>query len=685
MNTQSICPSCQKPLPEAAPKGLCPECLMKAGFPSNAGQPGPSPRFAAPSVDDLARLFPQLEVLQLVGQGGMGAVYKARQPGLDRLVAIKILPPQLTADLGFAERFAREARTLARLNHPNIVAVYDFGKAGELHYFIMEYVDGLNLRELKRGGRLSPRGALEIIPQICDALQFAHDEGIVHRDIKPENVMVDKRGRVKVADFGLAKLLGQPPEQCQLTGAKDVMGTPNYMAPEQMEKPQEVDHRADIYSLGVVFYELLTGELPLGKFALPSTKVRLDVRLDEVVLHSLEREPDRRYQHVSQVKSDVETIAHSPDHPKSPPLTPPDLDSQRFNDARRQVQSPATALLITAILNWIGIPLIVFISAIFASQSGAGKVPAILLPLAALILSSVMLVASLKMKRLQAYWLAVTGSVLAMLVTPGNILGLPVGIWCLVVLSQKHVRESFGKGNSFLSSTPTPQSSIGGAWKVAAVIVAAVLLIAAIPVGLIVLSVALPALHRAKARAQQEQVANLPWVDLERQLHRAKARAQQEQVFFAPQQATLNGLETGRGSEALDLDAGLVTNLPPELKSQPGNDGIKWLHQNGVDLVVERVRGRWGVLTASSNELQLRSVPTDVWLNPVLRPPDPEVQPVIEETLRRGDMVIYVLSTNARPPLTFSYQTGNGGGGILQFIAFGEDPEHAKIQFRRKR
>jgi hypothetical protein len=342
-------------------------------------------------------------------------------------------------------------------------------------------------------------------------------------------------------------------------------------------------------------------------------------------------------------------------------------------------------LLITAILNWIGIPLILLIAVYLAAHSGAAKAPFILLPLAALILSSVMLVASLKMKRLQAYWLAVTGSVLAILVTPGNILGLPVGIWSLVVLSQRHVRESFGKGNSFSSSTPIPQSATGAAWKVAAVFVVAGLLIAAVPVGLIALSVALPALHRAKARAQEEQVANLPWVDLERQLHQTRTRAQQEQVFFAPQQATLNGLETGRGSEGLDLDAGVVTNLPPELKSQPGNDGIKWLHQSGVDLVVERVRGRWGVLTASSNELQLRSVPSDVWPNPILRPPYPEVQPVIEETLRRGDMVIYVLSTNARPPLTFSYQTGSGGAGILQFIAFGDDPEHAKVQFRRKR
>src|ERR1051325_381989 len=136
-----------------------------------------------------------------------------------------------------------------------------------LHYFLMEYVDGPNLRQVEQAGKLSPREALQIIPQICTALQFAHDEGIVHRDIKPENILLDKKGRVKIADFGLAKILGQEAKDFRLTGARDVMGTPHYMAPEQVEKPQEVDHRADIYSLGVVFYEMLTGELPLGKFA----------------------------------------------------------------------------------------------------------------------------------------------------------------------------------------------------------------------------------------------------------------------------------------------------------------------------------------------------------------------------------------------------------------------------------
>src|SRR5712692_9194174 len=132
----------------------------------------------------------------------MGAVYKARQPGLDRLVALKILPPDAGRDPAFAERFTREARALAKLNHPNIVGVYDFGQTDGQYYLIMEFVDGLNLRQVLRAGELKPQEALRIVPQICEALQFAHDEGIVHRDIKPENILLDKKGRVKIADFG---------------------------------------------------------------------------------------------------------------------------------------------------------------------------------------------------------------------------------------------------------------------------------------------------------------------------------------------------------------------------------------------------------------------------------------------------------------------------------------------------
>ncbi len=314
-----VCPGCRTVLPEDAPQGLCPACLLgfvlADGDPAKKDEPARTvahrSAFVPPSPAELAAAFPQLEVLELVGQGGMGAVYKARQKRLDRVVALKIITPELAGDPAFAERFAREARALARLSHPNIVAVYDFGEVNGLYYFLMEYLDGVNLRQMMRAGQVKPAGALCIVPQVCAALQYAHDQGVVHRDVKPENILVDRQGRVKIADFGLAKLLGQAVAAAALTGTGQVMGTPHYMAPEQVEHPLEVDHRADIYALGVVFYEMLTGQLPLGKFAPPSRKAGVDPRLDEVVLRTLERDPGGRYQHASEVSSAVEEIAHT--------------------------------------------------------------------------------------------------------------------------------------------------------------------------------------------------------------------------------------------------------------------------------------------------------------------------------------------------------------------------------------
>jgi tRNA A-37 threonylcarbamoyl transferase component Bud32/peroxiredoxin/Leucine-rich repeat (LRR) protein/multidrug resistance efflux pump len=307
--------------------------MLKAGFPTGT-EPrtgGGGSSFAAPSVEAVRKLFPHLEVIEMVGRGGMGAVYKARQKKLDRLVALKILPPGIGDDRAFADRFVREAKALAKLNHPNIVTLYEFDQADGLYYFMMEFVDGVNLRQLLQAGRLAPREALAIVPQICDALQYAHDQGIVHRDIKPENILLDRKGRVKVADFGVARLMGvdslSPSDgergeplsaSVSLTESGKVMGTPQYMAPEQKNNPTEVDHRADIYSLGVVFYQMLTGELPGKRIEAPSSRLRgihLDVRLDEIVLRALEREPERRYQQASVLKTEVETVAGA-DHPE---------------------------------------------------------------------------------------------------------------------------------------------------------------------------------------------------------------------------------------------------------------------------------------------------------------------------------------------------------------------------------
>jgi tRNA A-37 threonylcarbamoyl transferase component Bud32 len=249
-------------------------------------------------------------VLRIVGQGGMGAVYLARQKALDRVVAIKLIRTAHEDDPTFAARFAREARAMAKLSHPNIVAVHDTGEAGGLPFLVMEYVDGVTLRDAIRTKAVTPAEALAIIPQICDALEYAHKHGVVHRDIKPENILLDANGRVKIADFGLAKLAD--PDSMSLTGTMQAMGTPHYMAPEQWEKPAEVDHRADIYALGVVLYELLTGELPLGRFDPPSVKSRVDARIDELVLRALAKEPGRRYQHATDVKLALAKIAASP-------------------------------------------------------------------------------------------------------------------------------------------------------------------------------------------------------------------------------------------------------------------------------------------------------------------------------------------------------------------------------------
>jgi predicted esterase/predicted Ser/Thr protein kinase len=367
----ATCPNCGKPVPASALRGLCPECMLKLGAASQTEAPGQTAHGGAqaspsppPSPGEIAPFFPQLEIFECLGRGGMGVVYRARQTLLSRLVALKILAPEKEQDRQFAERFMREAQALARLNHPHIVTVYDFGETNGLYFLLMEYVDGMNLRQLLHSRKLVPEEALAIVPPICEALQYAHEQGVVHRDVKPENVLLDKQGRVKIADFGIAKILGQTANQTAITGAKEIVGTPYYMAPEQVEKPTKVDHRADIYSLGVVFYEMLTGELPLGKFAPPSRKAQIDSRLDRVVLHALEKEPERRYQHASQVKTDLETIAHGPpparpSQARDPDRLPKPVLAGSVPDAAtsRKLARRIVFVLVLLMVSWVGLAL----------------------------------------------------------------------------------------------------------------------------------------------------------------------------------------------------------------------------------------------------------------------------------------------------------------------------------------
>src|ERR1700722_7290462 len=229
------CPQCGAPLPAVAPAGLCPNCLMALNLQTDTAFTGDSPSVQPPlPPEQIAPHFPQLEILACLGRGGMGVVYKARQKTLNRIVALKLLAPERVGDANFAARFAREAQALAALNHPNIVTIYDFGQAGGFYYLLMEFVDGVNLRQAMSAGRFTPEQALAIVPPVCEALQYAHEHGIVHRDIKPENLLVDKEGRVKIADFGIAKMLHAAGSDSGFTDSQPA-GTPQYMAPEQSE------------------------------------------------------------------------------------------------------------------------------------------------------------------------------------------------------------------------------------------------------------------------------------------------------------------------------------------------------------------------------------------------------------------------------------------------------------------
>ncbi|MFN0126522.1 MAG: bifunctional serine/threonine-protein kinase/formylglycine-generating enzyme family protein [Verrucomicrobiales bacterium] len=267
--------------------------------------------WSPPNRTELQRSLPLFEVIQLIGHGGMGAVYKARQPSLNRVVAIKILPPNLREiHPCFANRFKSEAQAMARLSHTNIVTVHDAGETAEgLSYIVMEFVEGTDLgKQLKLEGKLPPQRAKEIVCQICDALGYAHDSGVIHRDIKPSNIMLDKAGIVKVADFGLAKILTS--DQPVSTNSGTVLGTPYYLAPESLIPGLKLDHRVDIYAVGVLLYAMLTGQVPQGRFRLPSDQVcTLPRGFDSIVERALQVDPTARYPTAAEFKRELAAIS----------------------------------------------------------------------------------------------------------------------------------------------------------------------------------------------------------------------------------------------------------------------------------------------------------------------------------------------------------------------------------------
>jgi hypothetical protein len=274
-----------------------------------------------PSPELLQRMLPQYEITAILGRGGMGAVYKGRQVNLDREVAIKVLPETFTKgddELNFAARFKQEARAMAKLDHPAIISVYDFGETpdGQL-YFIMEFIDGMDIHQYLQhhGGKLPQEQALSIAAHVLDALEYAHSNGIVHRDIKPANILLNRDGRVKIADFGLAKKLEEAGGDSvpALTMTNVAVGTPDYVAPEALDSDQKPDHRADLYAVGVMLYQMLTGKLPRGQFKSPSAlDSAIDPRLDAIVSKALQPHPDDRYSSAATVRVDLDVIFSQP-------------------------------------------------------------------------------------------------------------------------------------------------------------------------------------------------------------------------------------------------------------------------------------------------------------------------------------------------------------------------------------
>jgi len=302
--------------------------------------PGGRLDWGPPSVEMLRGLLPQYEISGFVARGGMGAVYRGSQKALKREVAIKILPPEMLGDdprgFLFAMRFRMEAEALARLSHPNIVSVFD---AGEVHpgtegggpsllYFVMEFVEGSDLAQLiENEGPLAAERVVPILSSVCEALAFAHGEGILHRDIKPSNVMIDRKGRVKVADFGLAKEVHHG--SMVLTRTNQALGTRDYVAPEMMLPDTKVDERADVYAVGVMLYQMLTGTIPRGRFESPSGVLPcLDKRFDAIVDKALQADRDKRYSTAAEMKAALESVASG--NPHQPGGEPGEGSRRRF-------------------------------------------------------------------------------------------------------------------------------------------------------------------------------------------------------------------------------------------------------------------------------------------------------------------------------------------------------------------
>jgi len=248
--------------------------------------------FIPPSIEEISHLLPSYEILSFIAKGGMGAVYLASQKSLDRPVAIKILPRHFGEDAEFRTAFETEAKCMAKFNHPNLISIYDFGQVDGLLYIIMEMVEGQSLFHYAYGKTLAPSEVARIVSEVCLGLSNAHKQGILHRDIKPANILLDSSIQPKIGDFGLARPVGEHENG-------EIFGTPGYTAPEVLHNPSAVDESTDIYSVGAMLYELITGELPSTPYSPAAIKTQCNPKFDQIIRKAMHPSPAMRFRSAS--------------------------------------------------------------------------------------------------------------------------------------------------------------------------------------------------------------------------------------------------------------------------------------------------------------------------------------------------------------------------------------------------
>ena len=325
--------------------------------------------FVAPEPEQLAASFPGYRIDHLIATGGMGAVYRALQVSLDRAVAIKILPRETSADPAFRESFTAEAKAMARLNHPNLIGVYDFGEVDGILFIIMEFVDGQSLYHATHGHPLAPREAARLISEVCSGLAHAHEHGIIHRDIKPSNILLDAQGRAKVGDFGLARPIGRSAVDGEM-----IFGTPHYTAPEVLERPKTVGARADIFSVGVMLYELLTAHLPDEDTRPASAVCGCDLRYDAIIRKATHPVPEMRYRSAAEIVTELVPLLQQKAQPatRAVPAAPaargprsgpaPAARSSRKRQHARPAESGSGGIIWTVITLLVAIFVIAFVT-----------------------------------------------------------------------------------------------------------------------------------------------------------------------------------------------------------------------------------------------------------------------------------------------------------------------------------